>query len=187
MWRLRPLTFFPPSYPCSPPLLVVLTDWLSMIPKLGSGSRPDSRFIRTFGEEKVIVKIKPQRHREHSAAQLQPNRNNLDKDNDNDDFFDCSTVRTTRCKIGSKTCVGASLVGARYVAYQRHSRLFATLILIGKRNHKYTGRLATSIYQDFFGQNPNVCNLRNSAAQNPWKRAPTRDAPTLSTPNFASC
>ena len=32
-----------------------------------------------------------------------------------DDFFDRPTVRTTRCKIGSKTCVGASLVGARYV------------------------------------------------------------------------
>ena len=135
---------------------------------------PVSRFQ---GSPTILVKLIYHRGTENTA------RHSCNQD----DFFDCPTVRIIRCKIGSKTCVGASLVGARYVAYQRHSRLFATLILIGKGNHKYTGRLATSIYQDFFGQNPNVCNLRKSAAQNPWKRAPKRDAPTSSTPNFASC
>src|SRR5258708_30260764 len=40
IWRLRPLTFLPASYPRGPPLSVVLTDWLSMIPAEGLASRP---------------------------------------------------------------------------------------------------------------------------------------------------
>src|SRR4051794_16668017 len=36
MWRLRPLTFLPPSKPrCSPPTAVLFTDWLSTTPALG--------------------------------------------------------------------------------------------------------------------------------------------------------
>src|SRR5215210_5095413 len=39
-WRLRPFTFFPPSYPTSPPMCVVLTLWLSIITRLGLSSLP---------------------------------------------------------------------------------------------------------------------------------------------------
>ena len=47
MWRLRPLTFLPPSKPlCSPPTPVVFTDWASTMPALGSGSRPSFRLKR---------------------------------------------------------------------------------------------------------------------------------------------
>ena len=38
--RLRPLIFLPASKPRGPPLSVVLTDWLSMIPAVGWASRP---------------------------------------------------------------------------------------------------------------------------------------------------
>jgi hypothetical protein len=50
-WRFLPRTFFPPSYPlCSPPTPVVLADWESVMPALGSGSLPEratrSRAVR---------------------------------------------------------------------------------------------------------------------------------------------
>src|SRR5215204_4688701 len=38
--RLRPLTFFPASYPLGPPLSVVLTDLLLITAALGEASRP---------------------------------------------------------------------------------------------------------------------------------------------------
>lgn len=38
--RLRPFTFFPPSYPRMSPTPVVLTDWLSIIPAVGCALRP---------------------------------------------------------------------------------------------------------------------------------------------------
>ena len=37
MWRLRPFTFLPASNPRGPPLSVVFTDWLSMMPADGLG------------------------------------------------------------------------------------------------------------------------------------------------------
>ena len=40
MWRLRPVTFLPASYPRGPPLSVVFTLWLSMTPAVGEASRP---------------------------------------------------------------------------------------------------------------------------------------------------
>lgn len=40
IWRLRPLTFLPASYPRGPATSVVLADWLSMIPALGLASHP---------------------------------------------------------------------------------------------------------------------------------------------------
>jgi len=43
MCRFRPLSRFPPSYPCPPPISVALTVWLSMLPALGVGSRPACR------------------------------------------------------------------------------------------------------------------------------------------------
>src|SRR5215216_2740103 len=39
-WRFLPLNFFAPSYPRTPPTLVVFTDWVSRIPALGWGLRP---------------------------------------------------------------------------------------------------------------------------------------------------
>src|ERR1041385_3657659 len=44
-WRLRPFIFLAGSNPRGPPSSVVLTDWLSMTPAEGLGSRPAaSRF-----------------------------------------------------------------------------------------------------------------------------------------------
>lgn len=40
MWRLRPLIFLPASYPQTPPLSVVLTLWLSMMPAVGWACLP---------------------------------------------------------------------------------------------------------------------------------------------------
>jgi hypothetical protein len=41
VWRLRPLTFFPASYPRGPPASVVFTLWLSITAADGLASRPD--------------------------------------------------------------------------------------------------------------------------------------------------
>ena len=56
--RFRPRTFLLPSYPlCSPPTPVVLADWESAMPALGSGFLPScarSRSRRTaFSRSKV--------------------------------------------------------------------------------------------------------------------------------------
>src|SRR3954467_15271084 len=40
MWRLRPLTILPASYPLGPPASVVRTLWLSMMPRRGRGLPP---------------------------------------------------------------------------------------------------------------------------------------------------
>src|SRR5262249_31208929 len=40
IWRLRPLTFLPPSVPRSLPPSAVLTDWLSIAAALGVSARP---------------------------------------------------------------------------------------------------------------------------------------------------
>src|SRR5262245_51263221 len=41
MWRWRPVTFVPPSSPCSPPCSVVLTDWTRDEGGAGSWLAPD--------------------------------------------------------------------------------------------------------------------------------------------------
>src|SRR5207344_2940453 len=46
MWRFRPFTFLPASNPHGPPLSVVFTLWLSMIPAEGVRLRPSARRVR---------------------------------------------------------------------------------------------------------------------------------------------
>ena len=54
MCRLRPLTFLPPSKPRSPPISVVLTDWLSTAEARGEGLRPAWR--RTWGARASLMR-----------------------------------------------------------------------------------------------------------------------------------
>jgi len=53
MWRLRPLTFLPASYPRSPPCAVVLTVWESMIAADGVLARPS--VWRTCSRHVVLI------------------------------------------------------------------------------------------------------------------------------------
>jgi hypothetical protein len=52
-WRFVPLNFFAPSYPCTPPTLVVFTDWVSRIPALGWGSRP--ALVRILSRKTALI------------------------------------------------------------------------------------------------------------------------------------
>lgn len=63
MCRLRPLTFLPPSYPWGPPCSVVLTDWLSMMAALGSGSRLAYRRTRSRRTDWIRFQVWSRRQR----------------------------------------------------------------------------------------------------------------------------
>src|ERR1700720_2555099 len=51
------LTFLPASYPRGPPLSVVLTDWLSMIPAEGLASRPAASRVSTNNSKLIRPKM----------------------------------------------------------------------------------------------------------------------------------
>jgi len=51
--RFLPLNFFAPSYPRTPPTLVVFTDWVSRMPALGWGSRP--ALVRVFSRSTALI------------------------------------------------------------------------------------------------------------------------------------
>ena len=58
----RLLTFLPASYPRGPPLSVVLTDWLSMIPAEGLASRPAASRVSTNNSKLIRSKMPLSRH-----------------------------------------------------------------------------------------------------------------------------
>ena len=63
MWRLRPLTFLPPSKPLfSPPTPVVFTDRASTMLALGSGSRPRSRLKRRRSARFIVSHVPSMLH-----------------------------------------------------------------------------------------------------------------------------
>ena len=61
-WRFLPLSFFAPSYPRTPPMLVVFTDWVSSIPALGWGSRPALVRILSRNVALIFSQVPSRRH-----------------------------------------------------------------------------------------------------------------------------
>jgi hypothetical protein len=62
-WRFLPRTFLLPSYPhCSPPTPVLLEDWESAIPPLGSGFLPKRLRTRSLNAALSRSKVPSMRY-----------------------------------------------------------------------------------------------------------------------------